>query len=49
MSDIRQMSVAMQWLVDFISMATNSMLLRNNTGAVTSMERNCEIPWVELS
>jgi hypothetical protein len=31
MSDNRQMSVAMQQLVDFIFMATNSKLLRNNT------------------
>jgi hypothetical protein len=31
MSDNRQMSVAMQRLVDFISMVTNSTLLRNNT------------------
>jgi hypothetical protein len=30
-SDNRQMSVAMQWLVDFISMVTNSTLLRSNT------------------
>jgi hypothetical protein len=30
MSDNRQMSVAMQRLVDFISMVTNSMLLCNN-------------------
>jgi hypothetical protein len=33
MSDIRQMSVVMQRIVDFISMVTNSTLLRNNTGA----------------
>jgi hypothetical protein len=31
MSDNRQMSVAMQRLVDLISMVTNSTLLRNNT------------------
>jgi hypothetical protein len=31
MSDNRQMSVVMQRLVDFISMVTNSTLLRNNT------------------
>jgi hypothetical protein len=31
MSDNRQMSVAMQRLVDLISMVTNSMLLCNNT------------------
>jgi hypothetical protein len=31
MRDNRQMSVAMQRLVDFIFMATNSTLLRNNT------------------
>jgi hypothetical protein len=31
MSDNRQMSVAMQQLVDLISMVTNSTLLRNNT------------------
>jgi hypothetical protein len=31
MSDNRQMSVAMQRVVDFISMVTNSTLLRNNT------------------
>jgi hypothetical protein len=31
MSDNRQMSVAMQQLVDLIFMATNSTLLRNNT------------------
>jgi hypothetical protein len=31
MSNNRQMSVAMQRLVDFISMVTNSTLLRNNT------------------
>jgi hypothetical protein len=31
MSDNRQMSIAMQWLVDFISMVTNSTLLWNNT------------------
>jgi hypothetical protein len=31
MSDNRQMSVAIQRLVDFISMVTNSTLLRNNT------------------
>jgi hypothetical protein len=30
MSDNRQMSVAMQRLVDFIFMVTNSTLLRNN-------------------
>jgi hypothetical protein len=35
MSDIQQMSVAMQRLVDFISMVTNSTLLRNNIRAVT--------------
>jgi hypothetical protein len=45
MSDIRQMSVAMQWLVDFISMVTNSTLLCNNTRAVTTMERNCDFCW----
>jgi hypothetical protein len=31
MSDNRQMSVAMQRLVDFIIMVTSSTLLRNNT------------------
>jgi hypothetical protein len=31
MSDNRQMSVAMQRLVNLISMVTNSTLLRNNT------------------
>jgi hypothetical protein len=31
MSDNQQMSVAMQRLVDFIFMVTNSTLLRNNT------------------
>jgi hypothetical protein len=31
MSDNRQMSVAMQRLVDSISIVTNSTLLRNNT------------------
>jgi hypothetical protein len=31
MNDNRQMSVAMQRLVDLISMVTNSTLLRNNT------------------
>jgi hypothetical protein len=31
MSDNRQMSVAMQRLVDLVSMITNSTLLRNNT------------------
>jgi hypothetical protein len=31
MSDNRQMSVAMQRLVGFVSMITNSTLLRNNT------------------
>jgi hypothetical protein len=31
MSDNRQMPVAMQRLVDFIIMVTNSTLLRNNT------------------
>jgi hypothetical protein len=31
MSDNRHISVAMQRLVDFISMVTNSTLLRNNT------------------
>jgi hypothetical protein len=31
MSDNRQMSVAMQRLVDFIFMVTSSTLLRNNT------------------
>jgi type II secretory ATPase GspE/PulE/Tfp pilus assembly ATPase PilB-like protein len=42
LSDIRQMSVAMQRLVDLISMGTSSTLLRNNTRAVTTMERNCD-------
>jgi hypothetical protein len=37
MSDIRQMSVAMQRLVDLISMVTNSTLLRNNTGANSTL------------
>jgi hypothetical protein len=45
MSDIRQMSVAMQRLVDFISMVTNSTLLRNNTGAVTTLERKFDFSW----
>jgi hypothetical protein len=36
MSDNRQMSVAMQRLVDLISMITNSTLLRNNTERFTS-------------
>jgi hypothetical protein len=51
------MSVAMQRLVDFISMVTNSTLLLNNTGAnstllrnntraVTTMDRNCDFCWV---
>jgi hypothetical protein len=40
MSDIRQMSVAMQQLVHFISMVTNSMLLRNNTGVNSTLLRN---------
>jgi hypothetical protein len=31
MSNNRQMSVAVQRLVDFITMVTNSTLLRNNT------------------
>jgi hypothetical protein len=57
MSDIRQMSIAMQRPVDLISMVTNDVLLRNNTGAnntllckntraVTTMERNCDFCWV---
>jgi hypothetical protein len=40
MSDNRQMSVAMQRLVDFISMVTNSTLLCNNTGANSTLLRN---------
>jgi hypothetical protein len=57
MSDNRQMSIAMQRLVDFISMVkdstllhnntgANSTLLRNNTRAVKTMERNCDFCWV---
>jgi hypothetical protein len=34
---IRQMSIAMQRLVDLISMVTNSTLLHNNTGVVTTI------------
>jgi hypothetical protein len=49
MRDIRQMSVAMQRLVDFLSMLTNSMLLRNNTRAITTLERNCDFCWVRLT
>jgi hypothetical protein len=40
MSDIQQMSVAMQRLTDFISTVTNSTLLRNNTGAITTRGSN---------
>jgi hypothetical protein len=40
MSDIRQMFVAMQRLVDLISMVTNNALLRNNTGANSTLLRN---------
>jgi hypothetical protein len=40
MSDNQQMSVAMQRLVDFISMVTNSTLLRHNTGANSTLLRN---------
>jgi hypothetical protein len=36
----------MQRLVDFISIVTNSTLLRNNTRAVTTMERNGDFCWV---
>jgi hypothetical protein len=43
MSDIQQMFVAMQWLVDLISIVTNSTLLHNVTGAMTTMERNCDL------
>jgi hypothetical protein len=46
MSDIRQMPVAIQRLVDFISLATHK---RNNTGAVTTVERNCDICCVRLN
>jgi hypothetical protein len=49
MSDIQQMPVAMQRLVDFISMVTNSTLLRNNTGAMTTTERNYNFCWVRLN
>jgi hypothetical protein len=40
MSDIRQMYVAMQRLVDLISMVTNSTLLCNNIGASSTLLRN---------
>jgi hypothetical protein len=46
MSDIRQMSVAMQRFVDLISMVTNNTLLGNNARAVTTMERNSVFCWV---
>jgi hypothetical protein len=53
MSDIRQMSVAMQRLVDFISIVTNSKLLRNNSEPTVryyaTMERNCDLCWVRLN
>jgi hypothetical protein len=49
MSDIQQMFVAMQRLVDFIFMVINSTLLHNNTGAVKTVERNCDFYWVCLS
>jgi hypothetical protein len=42
MGDIRQMSVAMQRLVDFISMVTNNTLLHNNTGANSMLLRHYE-------
>jgi hypothetical protein len=53
MSDIRQMSVGMQRLVDFISMVTNSTLLRNKAHDQCShsrcgdndTERLCCIDW----
>jgi hypothetical protein len=40
MSDNREMSVAMQRLVDLICMVTNSTLIRNNTGANSTLLRN---------
>jgi hypothetical protein len=40
--DIWQMSVVMQRLVDFISIVTNSTLLRNNTGDNSTLLRNNE-------
>jgi hypothetical protein len=40
MSDIRQMTVAMQRLVYLISMKTKSTLLRNNTGANSTLLSN---------
>jgi hypothetical protein len=53
MSDNRQMSISRKWLVELISMVTNSMLLHNNTGANitllcnnTTTERNCNFCWV---
>jgi hypothetical protein len=60
MSDNRQMSVAMQRLVDFISMVTNSTLLRNNTvtlllagfsvgRSIRNGWRNCEVTRVVFS
>jgi hypothetical protein len=49
MSDNQQMTIAMQRLADFISMVTNRTLLRNNTRAVTTMERNCDFCWVRLN
>jgi hypothetical protein len=43
MSDNRQMSVAMQRLVDLISMVTNSTLLRNNI--VTLLLAGFSVGW----
>jgi hypothetical protein len=47
MSNNRQMSVAMQRLVDFISMVTNSTLLRNNT--VTLLLAGVSVGWSILN
>jgi hypothetical protein len=43
MSDNRQMSVAMQRLVDLISMVTNSTLLRNNTVTLSRRGHQCGV------
>jgi hypothetical protein len=44
-SDIWQMLVAMQRLVDFISIATHK---RNNTGVTTTVKRKCDFCCVRL-
>jgi ADP-glucose pyrophosphorylase len=43
MSDIQQVSVAMQLLVDIISMVTNSTLLSNSTVANSTLLRNSTV------